>query len=163
MGFQRQKHRLRIMGFAFIGSLFSTLGCGGLAVSSGPDKEVIDSIQSLRPEYQLDNYGRVMTLKLERRHLDESVLTQIGRLENLRTLSLYGSVVADGSLVKLKGLKRLEGLGLGGTGISDDGLSHLKELNGLRWLWLPAGCKVSDIKALELQRQLPGLTIYRQE
>lgn len=154
---------LQPMGLTIACLFLVTASCSRQHPMNDSDKEVIDAVQSLKPDYQLDNQGRVIALKLERRQLDATILAEIGKLSELRTLSLYGAALTDDDLAELKDHKRLESLGLGATDITDRGLVHLKELSSLRWLWLPAGDKIAEGKILELQRRLPGLTVYRQK
>src|SRR5262245_25076111 len=125
-------------------------GCGGARLSEA-DQAVLDSFEHQKPEYEMDNNGRVMALKLERRILETSDLREIAKLTELRRLSMYGAKVPDEALAELKDLKRLERVGLGGTEITDRGVDHLMQVPNLRWVWLPKNGKVTDAKIAELK------------
>jgi len=92
-----------------------------------------------------------------------SALENVGKLTELRKLSLYAASLTDESLEKLKDLGDLEALGLGATAITDQGLVHLEKLLSLRSVWLPKTSKISEQRIEDLKRALPGLIVYRQD
>jgi len=157
----------RILGPA---ALLACLLLSGCAKPAAPDpvddgvtgdEKVIQALDAYDPVYQLDEGGRVISLRLEGTFVIPAVLDEVAKLTELESLSLYGASLTDDNLVKLEGLKKLRCLGLAGTQISDNGLVHLEKLDSLLWLWLPQG-KVSERRAEELKQKCSGLTIYFQ-
>ena len=83
----------------------------------------------------------------------DTVLAEVGRLNQLQRLSLLSTSVTDAGLVHLKGLTNLSVLGLDGTQVTDAGLVHLGGLTKLLGLWLD-GTQVTDAGLVHLK----GLT-----
>jgi hypothetical protein len=149
-------------GLAFLAALIGG-GCQGPTLHA-VDKGPIEALQQYRPKCQINNDGRVIDLKLEGRRVPASALVEVGKLTELRKLSLYAAKLTDESLENLSGLGDLEALGLGATPISDQGLVHLEKLVSLHSVWLPKTTdKISEQRIEELKRALPGLVVYRQD
>src|SRR5262249_43657508 len=73
-------------------------------------------------------FDRVTGVEFDDRRCTDSELQQIGKLSNLRSLSLVGSGITDGGMVYLSGLMDLEALRLNETRLTDTGISKLKGL-----------------------------------
>ncbi len=82
------------------------------------------------PEY--DDNGQVISLNAD--FLSENLLSQIGKLTTLRSLSLGLSELGDEDLVHLKPLTELRSLDLNDNEITGSGLVHLASLNKLEVL-----------------------------
>jgi hypothetical protein len=89
----------------------------------------------------------------------DTVLAEVGQLNQLQILSLSNASVTDAGLAHLKELTNLDFLGLRNTQVTDAGLVHLKGLTNLSDLVLN-GTQVTDAGMNELKQALPGLTIY---
>ena len=144
--------------------LACTLLAGCTGGSSSPAAGHGDPLHALEPYdavYMLDAGGQVVKLRLEGHHVTATVLDEVAKLPELKSLSLYAATISNDNLTKLQELKMLEELGLGETLITDAGLPHLTKLNRLQWLWLPRR-QVSNQRIEELKKALPGLTVYLQ-
>jgi len=138
-----------------------SLSCGKARQS--PDMPVIEAIKGYSPSYEMDSRGRVVELRLDGKHVDDAALSQLGKLSELRTLSLFGSSVTDDGLANVKDLRKLESIGLGKTAISRNGLRHLERLPSLRWVWVTVGPKLSKRDIDEFKaRAVPGAVVFRQ-
>jgi len=106
--------------------------------------------------------GRVVSLKLEGRQVTDSVLDEVLKLPELKTLSLYGSAVTDAGLAKLTVATKIESLGLGKTAVTRKGLAHLERLPSLRWLWLTENPQITKADVVEFKKKaIPGVTVYQ--
>lgn len=129
-------------------------------------------------------FDEVYEIDLQRSEATDSTLRHVGRLTDVEWLWLEHSRVTDAGLPRLKELTRLESIDLSYTQVSDAGmmclealaelkslelnysrvtdagLARLKGLSKLRRLSLQR-TQVTDVGVAELQRALPGLTIYR--
>ena len=92
--------------------------------------------------------------------LPDTVLAEVGRLNQLQRLWLNNASVTDAGLEHFKGLTKLSDLRLNRTQVTDAGLEHLKGLTKLSDLWLDR-TQVTDAGVDELKRSLPSLTIRR--
>lgn len=79
---------------------------------------------------------------------DDVLMVDVGRLVNLRALSLFFSDVSDEGLELLPACRELQALNLDGCRISNDGLAHLAALKNLRSLSIN-GCHLVDDKGLQ--------------
>jgi len=134
---------------------------GPVPPPAGPtgDAKVLLDLDYYEPVYKLDADGRVVRLRLTGRHLPTPVMSEIGKLTELRQLDLYGTTVSDDGLAELKDLQKLTNIGLGATPITEKGVEHLQKLEALRYLWLPKQRTMED--AAEKLRQA-GVNIYPQ-
>jgi hypothetical protein len=140
--------------------LLPVSGCGPGPALSELDSAALNALMPYHPTYQLDNDGRIISLKLEgKKNLGPQVLKAVGQLSELRNLSLYGSSATDGDLAELTKLQRLQQIGLGGTGISDAGLDQLKKVRCLQRVWLPRNGRITPAQVEDLHRVLPGLIV----
>ena len=128
---------------------------------ASPDEQVLQVLDPYNPLYKLDSDGRVVRLKLEGRHVLPGVLTEVGRLTELRSLSLYAASVNDESLAQLTGLEKLQNLGLGATAITDEGLVHLEKIAELRQVWLTKA-NLSTEAIEKLRAAVPGINVHFQ-
>lgn len=140
----------------------ATMGCGGGNPVSTQDRDAIEALATYEPKYELDEAGRVVDLTLEGRDVLPEALDAVGRLHQLRRLSLYAASLTDSSLAKLSELKWLESVGLGGTSVTDEGLKHLGKLRRLRFLWLPRNRGISQEQVGKLKTASPSLQVYWQ-
>jgi hypothetical protein len=90
----------------------------------------------------------------------DTVLAEVGRLNQLQSLSLGFASVTDAGLVHLEGLTNLSFLVLNGTQAADAGLVQLKGLTESSRLWLK-GTQVTDAGLLHLKglTNLSGLVL----
>jgi hypothetical protein len=138
-----------------------TVGCSGdSSAPAFPDEEVLRALDCYGPIYKVDANGRVVNLRLDGKLVTGAMLAEIGKLTELRQLSLYAAPLTDESLARLQNLPQLRSLGLGGTPITDKGLVHLEKLESLQWLWLPRAVSPKAIEKLKSVR--PGLNVYLQ-
>ena len=102
----------------------------------------------------VDFFGHVTDVNLEWSSVPaDTVLAEVGRLNRLQELRLYGETVTDAGLVHLKGLTNLSFLGLEGAQVTDAGLVHPGGLTKLSELWLE-DTQVTDAGLVHLK----GLT-----
>jgi len=93
-----------------------------------------------------------------RQRVTDRALPYIGRLRNLRHLSLTDTQVTDEGLPNLAVLKELEELDLALTRVSDSGLMTLTPLAKLRKLCL-IGTEVTDVGARDFHQHSPNCRI----
>ena len=80
----------------------------------------------------VDCFGRVVAADLAQyQTVSEGLIEQIGRLEHLKSLTVYAAFLTDAQLARLKGLTGITDLWLDGTQVTDSGLAHLKGLTKL--------------------------------
>ena len=108
------------------------------------DEKVLLALDYFEPMYEVDAYGRDISLRLTGRHLPSPIMVEVGKLTELRGLDLYGSTLTDDGLAHLKDLKQLRSIGLGATLVTDKGLVHLEKLDNLQWVWLPSRTVTQD-------------------
>lgn len=144
-----------------IGAALGAAGCKG-STKVPSDAEALAALEAYSPSAELDDAGRVLTLKLEGTQVDDAALDAVARMPELKSLSLYGSSVTDAGLAKLAAAANLEGLGLGKTAVTRRGLAHLERLPALRWVWVTDCPRLTgaDIEAFK-SRAVPGVTVYR--
>lgn len=92
--------------------------------------------------------------------LTDAGLIHVGKMEQLRTLTLSGLPFTDAGLAHLRDLKRLERLSIGEASVTDAGLEHLKVLTRLEALHLRR-TRVTDEGVKRLQESLPDCKITR--
>jgi Leucine-rich repeat (LRR) protein len=124
------------------------------------DATVLLALDAYEPMYLLDANGRVSRLRLPNRPLPTAVMTEIGKLSELKSLDLFGAGITDEGLAELKGLQNLVNLGIGGTLITDKGLMHLVKLKSLRHTWLPNKMLVTEAGVEKLKQECPALTVH---
>jgi Leucine-rich repeat (LRR) protein len=103
----------------------------------------------------VDFFGRVTDVRLAQIEADE-VIVQVGRLTQLKQLTVSAKTFSDAGLVHLTGLANLSGLDLSGTNVSDAGLTRLKGLTKLKLLLLRR-TQVTGVGIKELKHTLPSL------
>jgi hypothetical protein len=123
------------------------------------DAKILLDLDYYEPMYKVDADGRVVRLRLTGRHLPTSVMTEVGKLTELRGLDLYGASISDDGLAELKDLQKLTNIGLGGTQITEKGVEHLAKLEALRYVWLPKQ-RCEEEAAEKLKRA--GVNVYPQ-
>jgi hypothetical protein len=128
-----------------------------------PQAETLRALEPYNPIFKLNEKGYVVELKVEGRFVSALVLDHVGKLTEIKGLSLYAASLTDESLASLQNLKHLGSLGLGNTPITDKGIEHLEKIRKLRWLWLPKSSKVSESQVAKLTKALPNVTVYWQE
>jgi hypothetical protein len=111
-------------------------------------------------EERMQPFDDVVEVKLRDTRANDAALVYVGRLGGLQRLWLANTRLTDAGLVHLTGLTRLEELSLAQTDVIDNGLIQLRELTKLRWLYL-GSTQISSAGATELERNMPGLTIFR--
>jgi hypothetical protein len=128
---------------------------------ASPDEAVLLALDSYNPIYKVNASGRVTHMKLDGQRVLAPVLVEVGKLTELRAVSLYAASITDDSLSNLQDLPYLNHLGLGATPITDRGLEHLEKIHTLRHLWVPRS-SVSDRAVEKLKAAVPRLNVYWQ-
>lgn len=136
-------------------------GCSPEMTLHAYDKAPMQALEKYAPEYVLDNNGRVVRLKLERKQLDAAAFENLSNLTALRGLSLHGSTIPDTGLERLQNIGQLRSLGLGATALTDRGLSHLTKLPRLRWLWVSGARGFTREGVEHLKRAKPRLVVFQ--
>ena len=141
------------------------LGCAATppAVEQAPsvDEQVLVALDHYNPIYKLNADGQVINLQLNGRNVPASALVEVGKLKEVRGISLYAAQVTDESLANLHGCTKLQTLGLGATPISDKGLVHLEKFQDLSHIWVPKA-RVSTEGVNALKNALPALNVHFQ-
>jgi uncharacterized membrane protein len=89
---------------------------------------LVSSLQPLKKQ--------LVSLKLDESNVNDSTLTSISELSNLRRLQLSNTAITDHGLMKLKKLKDLGSLNLVGTKVTAKGVMEMKDLKSLKYLYL---------------------------
>jgi Leucine-rich repeat (LRR) protein len=97
---------------------------------------------------------QLISLKLDQSNVNDSTLTTISNLSNLRRLQLSNTMISDAGLVKLKKLKELGSLNLVGTKVTARGVAQLKDLKSLKYLYLYK-TSITDQERAELKKNFP--------
>ena len=86
-----------------------------------------------------DFFGHIVAVQFDTRglRLDDAVMTNVGKLGRLESLSLDRTAVTDEGLAHLRDLTRLKRLSLYATPVSASGLAHLERMVELEELMLP--------------------------
>lgn len=113
------------------------------------------SIQS-----RLSIFDEVWIVELPLTARTDEILKEVADLPDVAILHLEGGAITDTGLVLLKGMRRLKLLILNSTQVTDAGLAQLRWLTELEQLEL-LETHVTDRGVAELERQLPGLQVYR--
>lgn len=98
----------------------------------------------------IQGQSQLQWLNLSQTKVSDHGLASLGRLKDLRILSLSYTQVTDASLVYVAEMNKLEALSLRDTNISSKGLKHLAKLTRLKSLDL-ACPQVSDAGLLHLE------------
>ncbi len=91
--------------------------------------------------------------------VDIKILEEVGKLTNLRTLTLDGSGNLENTLQHISGLKKLETLSLTGTSITDAGLELLHGLKNLKVVRLVNANNVTADGVSKLRSALPNCKV----
>jgi len=86
-------------------------------------------------------------------------LAAVGRLEELRGLTLRSPEITDAGMAHIEGLVRLKYLDLGKTSVTDAGLVHLRGLTDLGYLRLPSATTDAGLDCLGAMSQLADLDL----
>jgi hypothetical protein len=108
---------------------------------------------------QLPSLPNVCILDLCGTQVSDAGLACLSGSSQLVNLNLALTRVTDAGLAQLNGLKKLACLDLQCTAVTDAGLKHLKGMTSLKMLILN-GTEVSRARMKELERALPGVSIY---
>jgi Leucine-rich repeat (LRR) protein len=173
--------------FALSVSAMEATGAGLTALSKFPNLQSLDIfVGKLKDPEQLElgNFKELRTLVIGCDYgLTDRALNGLGKLKDLRTLSLGSEEVTEAGLKELAGLQELRRLNLNGTKVTDAGVKHLAGLSRLQVLSLAHsevtdGClkdlrKLTELRELyldttavskagvaELQKALPKCSIY---
>jgi hypothetical protein len=136
-----------------------SMSCGRNARDDYADREVLTEIAFYNPVTKVDGRGFVVELKLEGKHVTDDALIHLGRLSELRSLSLYGADISDEGLYRVQSIQWLDALGIGETPITDKGLLVLHPMKNLRHVWLTER-SFSPQSVEKLKQAIPGLTVY---
>lgn len=111
---------------------------------------LIKSMQPLKKQ--------LISLKLDQSNINDSTLTAISDLSNLRRLQLSNTSITDDGLVKLKKLKDLGSLNLVGTRVTAKGVMQIKDLKALKYLYLYK-TSITAAEREELKKNFPETTL----
>ena len=160
--FRGAKGDKRVVAAIILGCI---LGCTATPPAAEPspsvDEQVLVALDHYNPIYKLNADGQVINLHLNGRNVPASALVEVGKLKELRGVSLFAAQVTDDSLANLQGCTKLQNIGLGGTPISDKGLVHLEKLQDLNNVWLPKA-RISTEAVTTLKTALPALNVHFQ-
>jgi uncharacterized membrane protein/mono/diheme cytochrome c family protein len=92
------------------------------------DRELMQWLLALRKQ--------LVWLKLDDTNLSDTSMAEIGKLVNLRRLSLQKTKITDQGLYAIRSLANLQYLNLVGTGVTAKGILSLKNLQSLQSLYL---------------------------
>ena len=101
---------------------------------------------------------QLITLKLDQSNINDSTLTAISDLSNLRRLQLSNTTISDQGLVKLKKLNDLGSLNLVGTRVTANGVMQIKDLKSLKYLYLYK-TSITAAEREELKKNFPETTL----
>jgi len=101
---------------------------------------------------------QVISLKMDLAKINDSSLTAVSDLTNLRRLQLSNTPITDAGLKKLSRLKELTSLNLVGTPITAKGIIQLRDLKKLKFLYLYK-TSVSQSEMEELKKNFPETTL----
>ena len=110
----------------------------------------------VRSLQQLKN--QLISLKLDQSAINDSTLSVISNLSNLRRLQLSNTAITDNGLSKLKALKELRSLNLVGTAVTAKGVVQLKDLKELKYLYLYK-TGITAAERVELKKNFPDVTL----
>ncbi len=102
-------------------------------------------------------FAQIVSVNLGMRPIDAQMVRNLGRLQHLQSLGIWGTQIGDDSLAGLTRLPELETLDISQTLVSDEGLKHLPRLRSIRVL-VVGGARITDA-GLEPLKQMSGLTL----
>lgn len=97
---------------------------------------------------------QLVSLKLDNSNVNDSSLTAVAELGNLRRLHLSNTQITDVGLAKLAKLKELTSLNLVGTPVSSKGLIALKNVKTLKYVYLYRTA-ITTAEREELKKSFP--------
>jgi len=109
-----------------------------------------------------DLVDEVDTVYIQTAEFTDDGLSKLTGFTTLRQLNLPGTRVTDAGAALLQRFARLERLGMASTAITDAGLKHLVGLSRLKEIGLK-GTLVTDMGAASLNRDLPEVTVWRDQ
>ena len=120
-------------------------------------------LSALRPlsglkELDLSRNRLLVTPEDVQPKLSDAALVHVGKLSNLRQLTLAGNHITDAGLARLTGLAHLEYLDLRETLVTDAGLEPLKRLKRLKTL-RAAKTRITPEGAMALRAVLPEVEV----
>ncbi len=101
---------------------------------------------------------QLVSLKLDQSNVNDSTLTTVSELSNLRRLQLSNTAITDQGLAKLKKLKDLGSLNLVGTKVTARGIMEMKDLKSLKYLYLYKTSITADERE-QLKKSFPETTL----
>jgi uncharacterized membrane protein len=101
---------------------------------------------------------QLVSLKLDQSNVNDSTLTTVSELSNLRRLQLSNTAITDHGLLKLKKLKDLGSLNLVGTKVTAKGVMEMKDLKSLKYLYLYKTSITADERE-QLRKSFPETTL----
>ena len=111
---------------------------------------LVKSLQPLKKQ--------LISLKLDESNVNDSTLTAVSDLSNLRRLQLSNTAISDQGLVKLKKLKDLGSLNLVGTKVTAKGILQIRDLKSLKYLYLYKTSITAEERE-ELKKSFPETTL----
>jgi uncharacterized membrane protein len=101
---------------------------------------------------------QVISLKLDQARINDSSLTAVADLTNLRRLQLSNTSISDAGIKKLSKLKDLTSLNLVGTPVTAKGVIQLCDLKELKYIYLYK-TSISQSEMEELRKNFPETTL----
>ena len=101
---------------------------------------------------------QLVSLKLDQSNVNDSTLTTVSELSNLRRLQLSNTAITDQGLAKLKKLKDLGSLNLVGTKVTARGIMEMKDLKSLKYMYLYKTSITADERE-QLKKSFPETTL----
>lgn len=114
--------------------------------AAGKADTLIKSLEPLKKQ--------LISLKLDESNINDSTLTNVSGLSNLRRLQLSNTAISDAGLAKLKKLKELGSLNLVGTKVTAKGIMQIKDLKALKYLYLYK-TSITPAERDELKKSFP--------
>lgn len=114
--------------------------------AAGKADTLIKSLEPLKKQ--------LISLKLDESNINDSTLTNVSGLSNLRRLQLSNTAISDAGLAKLKNLKELGSLNLVGTKVTAKGIMQIKDLKALKYLYLYK-TSITPAERDELKKSFP--------
>jgi uncharacterized membrane protein len=118
--------------------------------AAGKADTLIKSLEPLKKQ--------LISLKLDQSNVNDSSLTNVSGLSNLRRLQLSNTSISDAGLAKLKNLKELGSLNLVGTKVTAKGIMQIKDLKALKYLYLYK-TSITAAERDELKKSFPETTL----
>jgi hypothetical protein len=135
--------------------------CSEVTVSLWDVDGSLDKLDFDRFNKDMRALGKVRTLNLCGRRVDDAFLAQLGGYDNVGELVIEATNITDDGLAYLHGWKHLDGLWLGANAqLTDKALDKVRGCSSLRHLHIQDNA-ITDQAVRELKKVIPQLTTNR--